>query len=186
MAMRVRIFNGTPRKNGNTAALTRRIAEEFGDRADVKEFFLYDMNIKGCRNCGICQGPKGDGTCSIKDDMTALYHEFLAADVVIIASPIYMWNFTACTKAFLDRLHCLFRDDGSLNLMLGKRIAVATTMGDDIYVAASAVNAVEFFCQYFECKYCGAIAIPYASKEQIARPLYRETIKDFVTSLENR
>jgi len=148
----------------------------------VEEVFLYQMTIRGCSNCGRCRR-RSDGQCSIEDDMTPLYRKFIESDVIIIASPIYMWNFTACMIAFIDRLHALCNKDFSFNAMSGKRIAIATTMGDDEFVAASAINTVMFFCEYFKCVYSGTIAIPFASKEQIARPLYREKIDDFVAKL---
>lgn len=182
--MIVTIFNGTPRKNGNTAELTKCLISELrkeGHTAD--EVFLNDLDIKGCQNCGKCQ-KRSDGECSIHDDMTGLYKRFEESDAVIIASPIYMWNFTACAKAFIDRLHALCNEERTFNAMYGKKIAMAMTMGDDLFVAASAVNAMEFFCEYFECRYIGSLAVPYASKHQIARPMYQETIKDFVKLLE--
>lgn len=180
--MDVVIFNGTPRIKGNTAELTKNIAGKMKDKnADVREIFLNPLNIKGCQNCGMCQ--KVEGKCSIDDDMTPLYEAFKSADIVILASPIYMWYFTAPMKAFMDRLHALCNDDHSYNAMEGKKIAIAMTMGDDEFVAASAVNSVMFFCEYFKCIYSGTIAVPFASKEQIARPLYQEKINDFVESL---
>jgi multimeric flavodoxin WrbA len=183
ISMRATIFNGTPRKDGNTAYLTSFISEKLKSKgATVEEIFLYPMTIKGCCNCGKCQKRK-DSWCSIDDDMTSLYKKFIDSDIIIIASPIYMWNFTACTKAFIDRLHALYNHDFSFNAMKGKKIAFATTMGDDEFVASFAINAAVFFCEYFKCVYSGTIAIPFASKEQIARPLYQEKVNDFVTNL---
>ena len=52
MAKKIVILNGSPRKNGNTSALTaafQRGAEEAGNT--VTEFHLSDMNINGCLGC---------------------------------------------------------------------------------------------------------------------------------------
>lgn len=52
MGKKMIILNGSPRKNGNTSALTasfRKGAEKNGNT--VVEFFLGDMNINGCRGC---------------------------------------------------------------------------------------------------------------------------------------
>lgn len=178
--MRTLIVNGSPRPNGNTATLVDSIVKAFpdADRPDVVN--IYPMSIAGCRNCGACQRGAVDGYCTIKDDMSRLYDMYLDADLVIFASPIYMWQFTACTNAFMSRLHCMFREGGAVNLEKGKRIAVAMTMGDDEFVAGSVMNGVLDFCEYFQLRYVGAIAVPFADKDQIARPLYQEKISDFV------
>ncbi|MDR2846001.1 MAG: flavodoxin family protein, partial [Candidatus Methanoplasma sp.] len=118
--MRVTVFNGSPRRNGNTSELTKAILEELVENGvESEEVLLFIKNILGCNNCGSCQ--KGDvrSHCSIPDDMTYLYPKFLESDIVIFATPIYMWNFTPCTIAFLNRLHCLCRKADSFNLMEG-------------------------------------------------------------------
>lgn len=182
--MDVVIFNGSPRRNGNTVGLTSLIKEEFiSKNVTVKEIFLYPLDIRGCSNCGNCQ-TSGDGRCVMDDDMIPLYSEFIDANLVIIASPIYMWNLTACTKTFIERLHALCKaSDYSFNAMRGKRIALAVTMGDDEFVAASAVNAMMFFCEYFRCVYSGTIAVPFADEEQISGPACMKKVRDFVQRL---
>jgi hypothetical protein len=67
--------------------------------------------------------------------------------------------------------------------MKGKRIAIAMTMGDDEYVAADVVTSLLMFCEYFEMRYEGAFAVPFADKEQIMRPLYQEKMQDFVSKI---
>ena len=52
MSKKIIILNGSPRKAGNTTALTaefKKGAEEAGNT--VTEFFLDDMNINGCKSC---------------------------------------------------------------------------------------------------------------------------------------
>ncbi len=182
--MKIVIFNGTPRKNGNTAALTESIKSNLGDDT-VEEIFLSNLNFKGCVNCGACQKKIMDTKCAQKDDMIELYDKVLNSDLIILASPIYMWNFTAPLVAFISRLHSLRAESLNVNKMARKKIAVAVTMGDDEFVAGSAVNALLDFCEYYGAKYVGAIAIPFANKEQINRALYQEKIKDFVESIKS-
>lgn len=183
--MKIVVMNGSPRSNGNTAGLVKAIVDAIPKDVPVEAVNLYPMRIAGCRNCGACQKGDVDGYCTIRDDMSDLYPKYLEADLVILASPIYMWQFTTCINAFMSRLHCLFRDEGDVNLAKGKRIAVAMTMGDDEFVAGSAMNALLDFCEYFQLRYVGAVAVPFASKEQIDRPLYREKVGDFVSQLLN-
>jgi len=202
--MKVTIFNGSPRKKGNTATMTGHLAEYLrSEGADTKEHFLYHMNIKGCMNCGacredgsgqqtgeaagsgsVCRVGEGLRECAIKDDAIGLMMDFWESDLVIFASPIYMWHLTASLNAFIERLHSLCRYDGPVvNLMEGKKIAIAMTMGDDEYVAADAVNSLLLFCDYFKIEYKGAFAVPFADPEQIERPLYQEKMRDFVKKI---
>ncbi|MCL2142935.1 MAG: flavodoxin family protein [Methanomassiliicoccaceae archaeon] len=183
--MNVTIFNGSPRKNGNTAALTSSLAVKLrAAGANVEEHFLYHMKIKGCMNCGACRSGSGLNECSIKDDFIPLAEKFLSSDLVIIASPIYMWDLTSSANAFLERLHSLCRHEPPyVNKMEGKRLAIAMTMGDDEYVAAGAVTSLIMFCEYFKIIYEGAFAVPFADKEQILRPMYQEKMDDFVKKI---
>ena len=183
--MKITILNGSPRKNGNTSTMTsslKKMIRAGGEKAE--EHFLYQMNIKGCMNCGACQKGKDLSECAIKDDAVPLLKEFEKSDLVIFASPIYMWHLTASMNAFIERLHSLCRYEGDVvNKMKGKKIAIAMTMGDDEYVAADAVNSFIMLCSYFQMEYAGAFAVPFADKEQIMRPLYQEKMKDFVKKI---
>ncbi|OHD13629.1 MAG: hypothetical protein A2086_00710 [Spirochaetes bacterium GWD1_27_9] len=100
--MKVIGFNSSPRKGGNTETLVKEVlngAKEKG--AEIKFFDLNSLSIKGCQACMYCRGNDG---CAIKDDMQSLYKEINEADGIVIGSPIYMYNVTAQSKAFIDRL----------------------------------------------------------------------------------
>ncbi|MDR0335124.1 MAG: flavodoxin family protein [Methanomassiliicoccaceae archaeon] len=183
--MKVTIFNGSPRKNGNTASMTSLLTEKLrAAGADAEEHLIYHMNIKGCMNCGVCHSSDALKECAIKDDAIPLLKKFASSDLVIFATPIYMWHMTASLNAFIERLHSLCRHEPpAVNKMKDKRIAIAMTMGDDEYVAADVVNSLLLFCEYFELRYAGAFAVPFADKEQIMRPLYREKMQDFVNKI---
>jgi multimeric flavodoxin WrbA len=182
-SMKITIFNGSPRKYGNTSVMTSSLKEKMKAH-DVNEYFLYHMDIKGCMNCGSCHSGKDLEDCVIKDDAIPLIEEFLASDLVILASPVYMWHLTASLNAFMERLHSLHRyENEPVNKLEGKRAAIAMTMGDDEYVAADIVNSLLHFCVYFKMEYAGAFAVPFADKEQVMRPLYQEKMQDFVDRL---
>lgn len=95
-------FIGSPRKTGNTAALVlEAIRGAAAAGAEVKVHQLNEMNIRPCQGCFYC---RKEEACSIKDDMTAVYHEIKEADAVIIGSPVYMFQVTAQTKILFDRM----------------------------------------------------------------------------------
>ena len=112
MPNNVMIALGSPRKRGNSSALAARLAA--GARSggsQVETFWLHGMNIKPCTACGGCR-KKNHVDCVIKDDMQDLYPKLRSADVIVIASPIYWFNFSAQTKLFMDRWYGLGDDQG--------------------------------------------------------------------------
>lgn len=107
MGKNVLVLNGSPRKHGNTAALVEAFskgAEQTG--STVVRFDVALMDIAPCRGC-LGGGADVNSPCVQKDDMDAIYAAYRAADVVVLASPMYCWSFTAQEKAVLDRLFAL-------------------------------------------------------------------------------
>ena len=177
--MKMMIVNGSPRAEGNTSELVRQFLKNVGNRADVEEVRIFGMDISGCRNCGACQKATLGTHCAVKDDMTGLYQKFLSSDVIVFASPIYMWQFTPCTLAFLNRLHCLFRSDHSYNAMEGKKIALLVTLGAEEEVADYAANGLRDLCEYFCMEYKGDLRVPFAEKTKISSGEYDPGLKEF-------
>lgn len=176
--MKVAILSGTPRSNGYTSELIKNLSAGLKNAGcDVDVVTLFDKDISGCNNCGVCQKKGNEGKCTIADDMQPIFHIVDDSELLIIASPIYMWQFTACTKAFLERLHCMY---DSLD---GKRVALAMTMGDDEYVASYAVSGMLDMCEYYHMTYLSSFAVPYADKDEINRPLYTEKMRDFINRI---
>lgn len=54
-----------------------------------------------CLGCEICQ--KNGGTCVHQDDVPAILDQILACDVLVLASPVYYYDFTAQMKTLIDR-----------------------------------------------------------------------------------
>ena len=97
------ILIGSPRKNGNTSALSNLLIDNL-DKAncDVDVFFLYDYLIEPCIDCRACK--KGTLSCKVDDDMQNIYTKLDYADIIIFGTPIYWFGPSAKTKLVLDRL----------------------------------------------------------------------------------
>ncbi len=76
-------------------------AKEAG--AEVEYYKLKDYNINQCTGCYTCW-TKTPGECIFKDDMTMLRKKYREADLVVFASPLYIFNVTGIMKTFMDRL----------------------------------------------------------------------------------
>lgn len=103
--MKIRAFNGSIRgSNGNTHLIVEQFlrgAARAG--ADGEEFFLNNHLIEECRACMGCW-LKTPGRCLVEDDMPDLQDKFMASDMVVLATPLYVDNMTGLMKLFLDRL----------------------------------------------------------------------------------
>ena len=111
MAKKIVILNGSPRKTGNTSALTAEFAKgarESGN--EVTEFFLGQMNIGGCKGC-FGGGKDHASPCFQKDDMDKIYPVYKDADIVVLASPLYYWTITGQLKTAFDRLFAVAECD---------------------------------------------------------------------------
>ena len=114
MSKRILILNGSPRKNGNTAALIRSFTE--GAQAvgnTVTEFFLNAMDIHGCKGC-FGGGKDPDHPCVQRDGMEQIYPVYREADIVVLASPLYYWTISGQLKTAFDRLFAVAECDPDL------------------------------------------------------------------------
>lgn len=150
------VILGSPRKNGNSASLAQSFIEGAEKKdADIETFFLQGMNIKPCSGCDKCITDSGSG-CVIDDDMQKIYPSLISADVIVIASGIYWFTFTAQTKIFIDRCYALTKVEGwsYTHAFKGKKIVIILTYGDIDPYTSGAVNALHTYEDCFN--YVGA------------------------------
>lgn len=92
---------GSPRVGGNTERLvaeTLKATEE--DGADTELLRLANKEIKPCDACLSC---KQTGECRIKDDFKPIFEKMVAADGIILSSPVYFGSATPQMKSLIDR-----------------------------------------------------------------------------------
>lgn len=119
---------GSPNSDGNTAKLVKEILTGASDRgAETRLYNLAALDIKGCDACYRCQA---DGKCAVEDDMQQLYKEIQDSDALVLGTPVYMWQMTAQTKLFVDRLTAFVNPDFSSRLGKDKKLILAFTQGN--------------------------------------------------------
>lgn len=103
--MKIVVFNGSPRaEQSNTHVMVEAFLEGArGAGAETENIFLAQNTIKHCLGCFACW-LKTPGQCIQSDDMEALIKEYLSADVVVFATPLYVDNVSGIMKDFIDRL----------------------------------------------------------------------------------
>ena len=99
------VFDGGPRntKFSKTTFMVNhfcRGAQSAG--AEIETIKLKDMKINPCTGCYTCW-TKTPGECIFQDDMIDLRLKFRKADLIIFASPLYIFSVTGIMKNFLDR-----------------------------------------------------------------------------------
>lgn len=131
--MKIVVISGSPHEHGTSAVLVERFiqgAEESGHQ--VFRFDAAFHSIHPCRACQACQD--NGGQCVQPDDMELLYPALVAADVVVLASPIYYNDICGQLKITIDRL--IAREE---SLRKPKRAVVLLTCGDDTPETANGI-----------------------------------------------
>ncbi|WP_320172397.1 flavodoxin family protein [Maridesulfovibrio sp.] len=103
MSKNILLISASPRKQGNSDILCdefMRGAKDAGHHAE--KIRLADRNINYCTGC--CSCISGNGSCAQQDDMAEIYEKILAADVIVLATPVYFRSFNAQMKTFIDRV----------------------------------------------------------------------------------
>ena len=112
--MKVVAFNGSARKDGNTALLIRHVFTELEAAGIETELVqLANRRFVGCTGCLKCAETKDDRCSGLNDDgLNACIEKMLAAEGIIIGSPTYYANCTATTQALMERAGYATRKSG--------------------------------------------------------------------------
>ena len=113
--MKVVAFNGSARKDGNTAILIRRVLGVLeAEGIETELIQLAGQQIHGCTACGTCRKVQ-NRQCKIVNDNVNLYIEKMtAADGIILGSPTYFSMMTSEMKALIDRAGFVGRANGDM------------------------------------------------------------------------
>ncbi len=125
------MISGSRNPDGKTARTGNALldgASEAG--AKTEKIFLPAMRIEHCRQCrntgwGLCAD---EGKCVIGDDFACVFEKIKAADVVIFATPVYLWEISESLSAFCSRMrricfHCGKHDTVGTKPAVGLAVA---------------------------------------------------------------
>ena len=92
--MKIAVITGSPRKNGNSFAMTQAFVEAAEARGHtVERFDAAFLNIGGCRACQTCYST--GKACSFDDDFNRIAEALLEADAVVYTMPVYWYSIPA-------------------------------------------------------------------------------------------
>jgi multimeric flavodoxin WrbA len=163
--MQILALAGSPRKKGNSDLLTEAFLEGAQSKGAVTEkVYLNDLTTRGCQACYACVK---SGRCKQRDAMTPLYDKLLAADLWVLATPVYWWGPSAQLKLALDRMFCLCHGPSRAALK-GKQVVLIATF-EDVPKDATPflVGMVKKACGYVDADLVGKILVQAYKKGEV-------------------
>ena len=154
---KILILKCSPRRNGNSDILADSFikgATEAGH--EIITFNIGNMKINPCLACYQCF--KTDKPCIQNDDMQSIYPEFVSADAIVIAAPVYYFSFPSQYKCFIDRV---LPYDVEGTMPTGRKAALLMTAGDNETMFEAAITEFKkVYGEWFESNIKGIITVP--------------------------
>ena len=129
--MKVVAFNGSPRKDGNTATLIRHVTDVLEAAGiQTERIQVGGKRIHGCVACYKCFENK-DRRCAVADDiLNDCVEKMTGADGIILGSPTYFADMSTEIKALIDRSGLVGKANGDLyKRKVGAAVVVARRAG---------------------------------------------------------
>lgn len=150
--MKIVVLTGSPHKKGTINTLVDEFvkgAEENGhtiERFDTP--FLRIHPCIGCDHCGM------NGPCIFNDDMPKMLDTILDSDMIVFATPIYYFGFSAQIKSAIDRF---YSRNGAIQRKHLKSAFIATSWNDDDTVMSAIKKHIDVLIDYLNLENLGTI-----------------------------
>jgi multimeric flavodoxin WrbA len=129
--MKVLAFNGSPRKNGNTAGCLNTVLGELEKQGIETEMVQVGKEkIRGCVACYTCL-KKQNEKCAVEDDpVNDWIQKMKDADGILLGSPVYFSGVAGTMKSFLDRAFFVISvNNGLLRHKVGASVSAVRRSG---------------------------------------------------------
>jgi len=129
--MKVIAFNGSARKEGNTALLLNTVLKELeAEGIGTEIYHLAGKPIQGCIACMKCYENKNKRCAVEKDILNECIGKMAEADGILLGSPTYFADVTASMKALIERSGMVSRANGDMHQRkVGAAVVVARRAG---------------------------------------------------------
>lgn len=166
---------GSPRRGGNSNLLLERAlagAAEAG--ADTERIVVARLRIAPCIACDGCWKA---GRCVVEDEFQEVYDKFIAAECIILATPIYFMAVSAQAKAFIDRCQCLWARKYVLKQPLPptpsgepRRGALITTAGHNVLSGfRCAATTMRYLLDVLDAEFADELHVGYVDEKEAIR-----------------
>lgn len=157
MSKKIVVITGSPRRNGNSFAMTEAFIREAVKKGHtVTRFDAAMKNVGGCHACETCF--KTGKACSSDDDFNTIAPAILEADAVVFTMPVYWYSIPAQVKGVIDKLFsfCAAGKD-----IAGKECGlIACCEEDDMSVMDGVRIPMERSAALLKWKMAGEVLVP--------------------------
>lgn len=184
--MNITIIFGSPKQNGNTALLLKRVQSAFrtvDQNIHIDYVDLNHLKYYGCQDCRSCSKCLDKPGCLLQDDLFDVLNRLPESDLIILASPVFMCHVSGQLKLFIDRLFCMKKNEETPGILADKSLALVMTMTDGLSAIVEVDSSMKKVTAYLDMNYCGILAIPHASPKEIEKPENLRRIQEFSESL---
>lgn len=106
MGKKIVVITGSPRKGGNSFAMTDAfISAAEAEGNEVTRFDAAFAHLGGCHACETCFST--GKACSFDDDFNKIAPYIEQADAVVFTTPLYWYSYPSQIKAVIDKLYSL-------------------------------------------------------------------------------
>ena len=157
MGKKIVVITGSPRRNGNSFAMTDAFIQAAEARGHtITRFDAAMKKVGGCRACETCF--KTGKVCSFDDDFNTIAPAILEADAVVFTMPVYWYSIPAQIKGVIDRLFSFVVGGKDIS---GKECAViACCEEDDLSVMDGVRVPLERSAALMKWKMVGEVLVP--------------------------
>lgn len=157
MGKKIVVITGSPRKGGNSFAMTDAFCEAAkAEGCEVTRFDAAFMNVGGCHACETCF--KTGKACSFDDDFNKMAPFIQEADGVVFTMPVYWYSVPAQIKCVIDKMYsfCVAGKD-----IAGKKCAlIACCEEEDASVLDGVRIPYERTAALLDWKSVGEVLVP--------------------------
>jgi multimeric flavodoxin WrbA len=129
--MIITIIHSSPRANSSSSAIAINLASKF-EGAQILEINLQKDNLPYCKGCLLCL-KKGMEFCPHSKSVLASKDKILKADLLIVATPVYILHMTGQLKTFIDHFSSMFLMHRPEKSMFKKQMVVVATSAGPVY-----------------------------------------------------
>ncbi len=189
--MKITTILGSPRKNGNTAKVLEWVEEELRSLGhEVDRIDLIDLQIAGCRECYECRECLDEAGCAQIDDADEVFLRMIASDAIVLASPLFSWDFAAQMKALIERFFCLvsgYGGDGWKSQVQGRRFGLVVTAAGPVEGNMDLIQEVfRRTVNWIRGVNAAQLLVPWCSTPEELKPEIRDQAKTFANLLVGR
>ena len=157
MSKKIVVITGSPRKNGNSIAMTQAFIEAAEAKGHtVTRFDAAMKTVGGCRACETCYST--GKACTFDDDFNTIAPAILEADTIVFTMPVYWYSIPAQIKGVIDRIFSLVVGGKDI---AGKECALITCCEEEDMTVMDGVRIpIERMAALNKWKMVGEVLIP--------------------------